>query len=50
MNFQVTARGEGAEAVTRMTGLSEQSSTAVINGSIQGEMERTRTKEQKLQT
>lgn len=36
MNFQVFARGEGAEAVTRVIGLSEPSSTAVINGTIKG--------------
>lgn len=37
MNFQVFARGEGAEAVTTVIGLSEQSSAAVINGNIKGE-------------
>lgn len=36
MNFQVFAHGEGAEAMTKVIGLSEQSSTAVINGNIKG--------------
>lgn len=49
MNFQTFAHREGAEAVTRLIGLSEQPSASVIHRNIKGR-KRTRAEGKKLLT